>query len=183
MRTRTKPDTSPEWKEAATASAVAQNKSSLEREALPCQLSDHELALKGDELADLLRQAADVEAEMKATAKRYKSRLDILSAQASMLGGIILGKVEDRAVEVETTFAFDAGTMRRVRLDTGEVLDERPMSEKERNPDGPLFAPAKLRINGGAELECTVNWDSSWTDNAPASDDGREYTGEDADEG
>jgi len=140
------------WGEAAKASAEAGEKSweptrpEFERE-LRCALTEHEKADRLDKVARLRAERDRFEADKKETIAGFKAALErVETAIADIVDEARNGA--KRMVDCREE-ANDAGTVRVVRLDTGDILDERPMTAAERQgaldldeaPDGDDLPP------------------------------------------
>lgn len=105
---------------------------------LLCELTKAEALQRGQDLA---RSVEDIQAEEGAqeTHKRaMKSKLSALEARRDQLALIVSRGQEVRDIEVELQADDDTGKVRRIRMDTGEVLLERPMTDAERQVPMPL---------------------------------------------
>ena len=111
---------------------------SIRVENLPCKLTEKELRTAGSDLAGVVQDIA-TEADRHVDIKsQMKARLSELEARKSILAITISRREEYRDVEIEVLSNYDEGIVRRVRMDTGEVLHERPMREDERQSSLPM---------------------------------------------
>lgn len=99
---------------------------------LPVKLEDHAVAMAGVRLASLLQKHAEQEVVNKAEKKRLDLMADeiqqAIDAEAnSIRSGTIEGDVE---VEVRADFARSFAEY--VRLDTGETIEKRTLTDDER---------------------------------------------------
>lgn len=112
---------------------------------LPCKLTEEEELLKGQEMAAALVEVRKLEEKKAAEASNMKAQIDAAKLTLATLGGIVRTRTEFRNVECEETRDERQMLIIRTRLDTGEIIDSRPMTEDERQPK--LFAiggkPAK----------------------------------------
>lgn len=106
---------------------------------LPVPLSQSELLVKAEELARKVRAAADIEDEKKAANSDFKTRLEELDMAINELSEIVATKSEQRQVECALYENYGSATMELVRVDTGELIETRPMTEAERQAH--LFTP------------------------------------------
>lgn len=105
---------------------------------LPCRLTEDELAERQAELVEKTksreaREAAYAawKAQMKETAKVHEADICHCATACFRLAGIIEAKEEPRDVTV-SDYIDEAGNVRTVRPDTGEVVSVRPATEGER---------------------------------------------------
>lgn len=105
-------------------------------------LKEHEVADRADRaavLADDIEQKADAAKE---TAKAARSALARLAAEKRGLEREVRARATYREVQCERRFNYDDGVVSEVRLDTGEEISSRPMTEAEKqlfmsfSPDG-----------------------------------------------
>lgn len=108
---------------------------------LPVRLTTDELLLRGDEMAKKLRDAAEIEVEMKAAAAKSKAELGKVQAEIALLARVVRDKKEYRDVEVFEVKNFERLTMETYRRDTGEFVASRALTPYERNE--PLFSVEK----------------------------------------
>lgn len=97
---------------------------------LKTDLTRAEITAKGQELAAQLGDKDRVELEKKTDAEAHKERLKEIDAVCSELAAEIRDKAEWRDVEV--VMARDGDVMIVTRLDTGEVVQERPLQQDEK---------------------------------------------------
>jgi hypothetical protein len=98
---------------------------------VPYRLTEEERLLRSDELAIATREMYEAEAHRKAVAKELKGKVDELQEKVKELSAIVEEKTELRPTECQ--WARDDGrkTMVLLRVDTGEVIETRPMTEDE----------------------------------------------------
>ncbi len=101
-------------------------------------LKPEEVAERADRAAQLLADRDHEEAELKAHASHVKSRIATMESEMRHLSGEVRTKCTYREVQCERRFLYDTGTVQEVRLDTGEVLNERPMTDREKQRDLPF---------------------------------------------
>lgn len=101
-------------------------------EKLPVQLSNDEVRLKGEELAQQRKAWEAKKAERKAVAARLKEELDELDDKICTLADQVKNRREHRDVEVAELKDFEQGKVDTVRSDTGEVVRSRAMTGGER---------------------------------------------------
>lgn len=113
-------------------------------ESLPCKLSDTERL----EFADLLAQAnqgvESAEANKKSMLAQMTSEVKLAQARREKLTNIVSTGTEYRDVTVEEKLDYEAGKYIKTRTDTGEVIIERRMTDKEKQTsllqDGQQFS-------------------------------------------
>lgn len=115
-------------------------------------LSDEETLAKKDRLVDVDRKILEVEAEKAAAVSEFNKELkELRKERVTLLDVIGTGKVK-REVECYEDRDDRRGHMLVRRLDTDEVVDERPLSASERDGDAPADErQGDLFANGSAE--------------------------------
>lgn len=108
-----------------------EKKEIFERE-LRVILTPEQVAERADRAAHLLQQRDDKESLAKAAQKHAKSEIDELEATMRRLGGEVRDKATYLPTRCERVFDYRTGTVTETRLDTGEVISERPMTAEER---------------------------------------------------
>ena len=104
-------------------------------ESLPCKLTPEERREAGEALAGVVQDVAaegDRQTDIKA---QMKARLTELEARKAQLAITISRGEEYRDVRVQDTPDYAAGTVHTVRMDTGECIRTRRLSEEERQQD------------------------------------------------
>ncbi len=99
---------------------------------LSCKLSDEELLKYGNDLGVVVQDIKTEEDRQTSLKQDLKARLTSLEADRAVLASKITRKEEFRAVEVQPAINFKEGVYREIRIDTGELLFERPVTEDER---------------------------------------------------
>ncbi len=87
-----------------------------------------------DDLLHKLKDHDELDTERKEVNKGYKGRLDALADEAKKLRTNLEEGVEEEVV-CEEVKDFNAGTWTLKRLDTGEEVERRELTEDERQPD------------------------------------------------
>lgn len=95
---------------------------------LPCKLTKKERL----EFADALGEAAESVKEAEANKKTAKKQLDAAKDKQDRLSVIVSSGTEYRDVELEERYDLDKGVFTSTRIDTGEVIHERPLTELEK---------------------------------------------------
>jgi hypothetical protein len=99
---------------------------------LPCVLSDAELQAKGEELAEAELARQRLVAEKKAASDAFKEPIAEQVELVTRLSKEISEECEMRDVQVNWRPDFDNGVVDCVRVDTGEVVESRPMVDSDR---------------------------------------------------
>lgn len=107
---------------------------------LPVQLTEDEIASRGEKLAALFQLLEQLKSDRSDEMQEWKKRIDDKQAEAHQLAIVITGGWEDRPVSTCTTFDYKRLTVTTTRTDTGEILNSRPMTEEERQRELPLNA-------------------------------------------
>jgi hypothetical protein len=121
---------------------------------LPVALEDAEILARGKELARLKDEHTKANDELdqattawKSTKERIQGDIDDRDEQMRRVARVIRSGHEDRDVEVLDEPNYKTGVMATVRLDTGELVATRGLTEAERQRS--LFKGEK----GGAEAK------------------------------
>lgn len=99
---------------------------------LPVRLTREELQERGAQLAATALEVARLKEAAKAKQRELKNAIDTKKEDAAKLARIVHSRSEDRlvsCVEVDDRARMMVETH---RLDTGDVVDSRPMSDRER---------------------------------------------------
>lgn len=99
---------------------------------LPCKLTNDELLNYGNELGSIIQDITTEEDRQVGLKQELKARLAGLESRRTGLATKVTRKEEVRDVEVEVELDFVNDMYREIRLDTGEVITERPITELER---------------------------------------------------
>jgi hypothetical protein len=99
---------------------------------LPVRLTHDELIERGNALALERQRYNELEMAAKNAAKKAKDDLAEIDAEIDRLAGIVRAKAEPRPVRCKTARDFERGVVETMRLDTGEIVDSRVMTEQER---------------------------------------------------
>ena len=99
---------------------------------LVCALSPDEVNDRAQQLSSTIKQADEIEAEKKTSAKHYKDQLDALGGQIRKLSFVIRERAESRPVVCGVMYhSPSSGTKRIVRSDTGEIVRDEAMTHFE----------------------------------------------------
>ncbi len=109
---------------------------------LKVQLTAAQLADRSDRAAQAMADRDSKEEDMKAAQKHAKSIIEELDGRIRTLLGEVRSRSTYQSVECERRYLYDQGILQDVRLDTGEVLDSRPLAARELQPELPFDAEA-----------------------------------------
>ncbi len=109
-------------------------------EKLGCELTREEQLAKGSEMALLLKQLDEREAEAKSVADNFKRDLKKLERTIGDRAEEVRTGVEHRLVECTERGRFREGLVDVIRTDTGEIVRTRPMTESEKQQPLPFGA-------------------------------------------
>ena len=104
----------------------------IETRALPCDITDDErdrFASESSNLVFLIRKAQD---EGKIAAAERKTEIQTMQDRLEEVAQIHRTGKEVREVEVKTRFALSRGIAMIIRADTGDCVEERPMTMAEK---------------------------------------------------
>lgn len=99
----------------------------IERD-LSCPLTKRELLSRGDRLAHIELEIARLKSERSALSADAKKLAD----ERAVLSNVIERKSERRVVPCEWRKLFDENRVVLVRLDSGDIIDERPLTVDDR---------------------------------------------------
>lgn len=104
---------------------------------LDCKLTEEEVLRYGRQLASINEQVDRAEVKKKSVVKELDSGIAELEAQRSGLVGKINRGAEYRDVKVCVVRDYTARTYHEERHDTGEIINERPLRDDERQSSLP----------------------------------------------
>lgn len=99
---------------------------------LPVVLTDEERADRAMTLARTISDVNEREAEAKQVAKASKDEVDRLRREVNWLSSIVVSGTEGREVECHWARDDERSLMILIRVDTGEKVDSRAMTDRER---------------------------------------------------
>lgn len=99
---------------------------------LRTKLTKDERIAKAEVLVEKLTERDAVELEMKAEAAKHRLRIKEIEAEANAVMADVQTGTEERTVRCVEVRNYRTGSVTTRRTDTHEVLDERPMEERER---------------------------------------------------
>ncbi len=108
---------------------------------LRVNLTTDEVADRANRAAHKLSERDAKEADLKAHTKHAKGVIEALDAELRLLSSEVRQKATYRLTDCERRFNYDTHTVSEVRLDTGEVLHERKMTDSERQMELPFTNP------------------------------------------
>ncbi len=100
-------------------------------ETLPVALTDDELIHRGNSLAEIMATIDALEHDKKTSAAEFKLKIDEQTEIATQIARNIRSKSEMRLVECEDQYDYSARRINRVRVDTGEIVNSRPMGMED----------------------------------------------------
>jgi hypothetical protein len=113
-------------------------------EKLPCELTREETLAKGAEMALMIKQHGEVELEAKETADTFKKQFKRLDRTISERAEEVRTGVEHRLVPCTERGRYRENMVDVVRLDTGEIVRSRPMTESEKQQALPFGAEHQI---------------------------------------
>jgi hypothetical protein len=99
---------------------------------LPCPLGPKERAEAAQELANAISEGESLELEKKSVTASFKSRLDSVKERIHNLSRKVKDGVEMKSVDCELQLNHTKLTATLVRLDTKEFIEERPLTQEEK---------------------------------------------------
>ena len=109
----------------------------LIKEYLKCQLTEKEKTELSAKIAKAISDRASAEAKLKEVSASIKAQIAQLDAEISEKALQINNGYEYRNVECRMDKDYRLGSVTITRLDTGEVIRERPMTAEERQLELP----------------------------------------------
>jgi hypothetical protein len=120
-------------------------------------LGPEQVAERADRVAHLLHERDHKEEMAKAALAHAKSEIKEVDAQLHRLASEVRDKACYLETKCERIFDYHTGAVTETRLDTGEVISERPMTADERQielpPQPPAPAAGPGNGSGGGSLE------------------------------
>ena len=108
-------------------------------------LTDSEVAAAARKRAVIEGKMADLDAAFAVQKEKHKNVVGLLEKDAGELGMLIRRGYELRDAECTIIFDYDGGLINTVRVDTGEIVKTRPMTDGEKSKGLPLpLGPAIL---------------------------------------
>lgn len=113
---------------------------------LDCDLTEALRVEYGHQVATLTLEISGLETEKKESASDFKERIDVRTAEARRLSGILKAGKEPRSVACEEQFDFANRSVSVWRLDTGELVTSRTMELDEMQETMPLEGGKIIRL-------------------------------------
>jgi len=120
---------------------------------LPCKLKDDEVLKYGRDLARAHAELDRINNELDSIKADYKGKI---SEQDSLIGKLsvrVHSGVETREVECEELRNWTKARLSVIRKDTGEVIEDRPMREDEKQMEVSLSGALDTEAVGNKSLE------------------------------
>jgi hypothetical protein len=114
------------------AKKVDQIKKAKEWHPFSHALTDEERRVAANSLAKTLSELEDVEKERKVVNSSFKTKYDGLKRKIAYLGSSVLTGEDQRSIECTRITNYTKGTMVLIRVDTGQVVEERSLSNDEK---------------------------------------------------
>lgn len=105
---------------------------------LPVQLTNDEQLAAGKKLAESVRTLTNCQAQAKSAASQFKAKIDEMQAKINGLQILISDGYELRNVPCENVMDYTDVTVRVTRLDTAEIVEERKLTEDEKQATLPF---------------------------------------------
>lgn len=109
---------------------------------LPCKITEAEKNEFANKLAEAVTQRNDIAEQKKNDTANYNAEPKMLDKDIAVNSGIIHSGEQFRQVEVEGRRHLDLNRVLKIRLDTGEVVEDRALDASERQNelrlDGPM---------------------------------------------
>lgn len=123
----------------------------IEDRTLPCVLDTHEKIEFGKRLASTMAEQAALEDEKKTVAAGYKVKIDTKGNEIFRLRRCVETGTEHRNVRCQVIVDAARAKVRVVRMDTGELVEERDATVKELQPFLPMGLQAVEKFNETGE--------------------------------
>jgi hypothetical protein len=98
---------------------------------LRVELTEKEIAKRALRAANILVQIRTAKLDKKDSAKAFKTQIDALDKEHDRLSDEVRTRATEKTVTCERVFDFETKMVSEVRLDTGAVEVERPMTDEE----------------------------------------------------
>ena len=120
------------------------------KKTLTCVLADDEIQKLGEDVAAKIGEKDEAEDSMKSSAAHWKDKITAIQAEIRIMVRKITTHKEDRLVECDWEYLYDAGVKKLWRLDTHEVI------ATEKIPQDEMQEHLKLEGEAPKEIEATV---------------------------
>lgn len=108
------------------------NEGKIYREVLPCTLTSDETRARGEEAAKIQGDIERVQEQKTAAAADFKAQIETLADRRAKISREIRERQEFREVDTIVRRNEVDLSVETVRVDTGELVRDRPMSESEK---------------------------------------------------
>lgn len=102
---------------------------------LSCVLTKDEKSSYGNALAHEIQRTTQAQETLKSIASEHKAIIQALKEEVMRLSNVINSGYEMRDVDCEVTKNLYLGTIKIIRMDTGEVIEERMLRGDEAQHD------------------------------------------------
>ncbi len=99
---------------------------------LPVKLDQEELRLKGEELGEAINERKVAEREFSEVKKHWKTKIDLISEKIDDLARTTRTGIEYREIACKIRYDYGAGKVYMDRMDTGETVKSRKMTDADR---------------------------------------------------
>ncbi len=113
-------------------------KTTKEKRLLACKLTDQEVYQAGQDLANAVNELHVAEQQRESTVKALKAHEAELEARITIKTILVKDKSEMRMVDCENILDYNDLRCRVTRLDTGEYILDRKMTEDEKQSSLPF---------------------------------------------
>lgn len=103
----------------------------MKTETLSCKLNETQIRERGEALAKLRKEIAEIDSAAKSSAANFKSAKEGKIVEADSITEEISTKSEYRSVEVTEEKNFDTKKAYTIRLDTSETIRTRDLTPQE----------------------------------------------------
>lgn len=107
-------------------------KTTVITDTLPCALTDEEVLKFAGELANANKEVDNAIDEKKFLMQQANAKVKRAEAHRDEITAIVASRTEWREVTVHKVFDYENGKVTETRIDTGEVIRSRDMSDDER---------------------------------------------------
>ena len=99
---------------------------------LVCDLNDTEVQNYSNELARLVTEQAEIEAEKKEVMSDFAAKINKAIADCRVLSRKVSTRKEERQTECDYEYDYVRGTVYTIRIDTGVTISSRKLTDDER---------------------------------------------------
>lgn len=101
------------------------------KQSLKCELSESEVLMAGENMANAERNVTELQNELTAMKKQFNGRIEEQVAALGRYANLVRDKFEYRSTDCEMVFDYKQATVTTTRTDTGDMIESRPMTEDE----------------------------------------------------